>query len=63
MGNALFKTVVSATGLPETSVSRELEGLLGQAGISSSEMTLEDLRQVLADYLQDVLLELKEELR
>jgi hypothetical protein len=60
MGNDLFKNVTTATGLPEGPVSAELERLLIQAGLNKAEMSLEDLRQILAEYVQDVLLAAKE---
>ena len=61
MGKDLFKSVTTATGLPEGPVATELERLLAQAGLNKSELTLEDLRKVLAEYVQDVLLAAKEE--
>ncbi len=62
MGEDLFGKVTDATGLPKELVSDELERLLCKAGIKPGEMTLEDLRSVLAEYVQDVLLEAKEKL-
>lgn len=61
MGDELFGEVTDATGLPTDLVSNELESLLNQAGIRREEMTIEDLRKVLANYVQDVLLAAKEE--
>lgn len=60
MGNDLFGKVTGATGLPTDLVCDELERLLTQEGIKPEEMTLEDLRKVLANYVQDVLLAAKE---
>lgn len=60
MGKDLLKTVVSATGLPEDPVERELNSLLKASGKSAETMTLEDLREVMAEYLQTVFLEAKE---
>ena len=60
MGNKLFHTVVEATGLPTDPVNCELAKLLQKQGVSPDTMTLDDLREVLADYLQDTLLEAKE---
>lgn len=61
MGDELFGQVTVATGLPADLVSDELERLLGKAGIKREDLTLEDLRQILAEYVQDVLLAAKEE--
>lgn len=61
MGEELFGQVTVATGLPADLVSDELERLLGKAGIKREDLTLEDLRRILAEYVQDVLLAAKEE--
>jgi hypothetical protein len=61
MGKELFHTVVSATGLPEDPVANELGVLLKQNGKNPETMTLDDLREVMAEYLQTVLLEAKEQ--
>ncbi len=60
MGKKLFNTVVAATGLPEGAVGAELGCLLANAGKNPETMTLDDLREVMAEYLQMVLLETKE---
>jgi hypothetical protein len=62
MGESLFEKVVSATGLPEDLVSKELKTLLEKSGHSSESVSLDELREVLANLLQDVLLETKEEI-
>ncbi|MEN0059114.1 MAG: hypothetical protein AAGB31_09800 [Bdellovibrio sp.] len=56
--NNLIQTVVTATGLPSESLERELLNLLNQNGKSPETLCLDDLREVLADYLQTVFLEL-----
>lgn len=63
MGKELFHTVIDATGLPQDPVAKELGTLLSQNGKSMENMTLEDLREVMAEYLQIVLLEAKEHYR
>ena len=60
MGEALLTEVTSATGLPEKLVTDELTRLVQNAGLSTDAVTLDDLREILADYLQDVMLELAE---
>ncbi len=57
MGNELFKFVVSSTGLPEDTVAPELCALLDRNGKDMETMSLDDLREVMAEYLQLVLLE------
>lgn len=61
MGNPLIKTVVEATGLPEDPVQRELNQLIAQHGKNPDELTIEDLREIVADYLHSVMLECCEE--
>lgn len=61
MGDDLFRQVTEATGLPKDLISDELSQLLEVAGVERNEMTLDDLRMVLADYVQDVLLKIREE--
>jgi hypothetical protein len=58
----LFNRVVRETGLPEDPVRSELRELLGRAGVDEHTLTLDELRRVLADYLQDVLLDAQEKL-
>lgn len=60
MEEDLFGLVTDATGLPDDLVSNELTRLLQKAGIEREAMTLDDLRQILAEYVQDVLLEAKD---
>lgn len=61
MDDNLFNKVVQNTGLPEDLISDELAQLLKGAGINQSEVTLDELRDVISNYLQDVLLKAKEE--
>jgi hypothetical protein len=60
MGEKLLKDVTEATGLPEELISNELAEMLRRAGHSPETLTMEGLRKVMADYLQDVLLGAKE---
>lgn len=61
MGEPLFDQVTDATGLPKELISKELDQLLDSAGVTRDEMTLDDLRQILAEYVQDVLLQIQNE--
>lgn len=60
MGMKLVDMVIENTGLPERPVREEMTALLERNGVNPETMTLDDLRLVMADYLQDVFLELKE---
>jgi hypothetical protein len=58
VGNKLFDTVVSATGLPEESCRNEFAEVLQKYGKSPENLTLEELREVIAEFLQDSLMEM-----
>ncbi|MFP5518625.1 MAG: hypothetical protein ACLGGX_01880 [Bdellovibrionia bacterium] len=60
MGNALFKCVVEATGLPQDTCESEFKEVLSKYGKNPETLTLEELREVIAEFLQDSLLELSE---
>ncbi len=61
-GKELIECLKQATGLPDGPLSRELDKLFAENGLSAEELTLENLRTLLASYLQDVLLATKEDL-
>ena len=63
MGENLLQELARATGLPESLVKKELSSLIAQSGKSIDDTTLEDLREILAEYLQDVLSAAKNELK
>ena len=58
-GKALLSLIASNTGLPENTVSQEIGTLVDNAGLDTNVVTLDDLRRVLADYAQEVLLSAK----
>ena len=58
MGNKLFETVVSATGLPEEACRNDFAEVLQKYGKNPDNLTLDELREVIAEFLQDSLLEL-----
>lgn len=60
MGNTLLEVVILATGLPEGEVRSELQTLMAQHGKTAETLTMEDLREMLAEYLQDIILAAKE---
>ena len=59
MGENLIDDVADATGLPPELINKELCALLEKAGVHPTQTTLEDLRAILAEYVQDILLEAK----
>ena len=58
MENGLLKSVVAATGLPEKPVQNELSSLIARSGLSCDDLTLDELREVMAEYLNLVFLEM-----
>jgi hypothetical protein len=62
MGNNIFREVTIATGLPPELISEELNKLIEKAGLESDHLTLEQLRFILSEYVQDILLKAKEDL-
>lgn len=59
MGTELIQDLIKATGLEEDLISNELDVLSQKAGLKTEDLSLEDLRMILAEYVQDVLLEAK----
>ena len=62
-GDALISILVEATGLPKDWVESELRLLMNKRGYSSENMTLESMREILAEFMQDVLLSAKNTLK
>lgn len=54
MGNKLFSQVTGLTGLPEELIGEELKTLLERKGVEPEQMTMESLREALADYLNQM---------
>ena len=61
MGNKLFSEVTELTGLPAELISEELKTLLERKGVEPDQMTMESLREALADYLTQVIFQLEAE--
>ena len=59
MGNDLTKTILASTGLPHDPVEKEFNALLARNGKTPESLTLEELREVMAEYLQIVFLEMQ----
>lgn len=51
-GQELIQTVVNLTGLPELMIRCELDQILEHGGQSPKDLTLDQLRQALAAYLE-----------
>lgn len=62
MGATLTKTVIEKTGLPQDLIENEFNALLDKFGKNPESLTMEELREVMAEYLQLVFLELQEEM-
>jgi hypothetical protein len=61
-GKALIQTLLQATGLAGDSLDMEFGRVLKNSNVSEETLTLEQLREVLASYLQEVLIEAKRSL-
>ena len=59
-GQKLCKNLVAATGLPTDFADNELNRLLKEAGLDPSRVTLDELRTLMANYLQDVMLSISD---
>ncbi|MCC7404291.1 MAG: hypothetical protein IT288_07830 [Bdellovibrionales bacterium] len=60
-GLELLAAVAEASGLPQSLIIQELQEIANRAGIPVEQLSLDDLRALLADYLQDVLISAKAE--
>ena len=62
MGEDLITQIAVATGLPPELVRGELARLFEASGLKADSASLEDVRSVLAEYVQDVLVDAKDRL-
>jgi hypothetical protein len=58
-GLGLLRVLIESTGLPPEGIETELRRLIVKHGFSEETLTMEQVREMLAEYLQDVLLEAK----
>ncbi len=58
-GEDLIQYFIKLTGLPEESARAEIAAILKQQNKAVHELRIEDLRVVLANYLQEIILEAK----
>ncbi len=54
-GQELFDTLVENTGLPEEYVRVRLSQLMNEKGLTMSELKLDNMREILADLLLDLI--------
>ncbi|MGE3973144.1 MAG: hypothetical protein AB7F59_01310 [Bdellovibrionales bacterium] len=59
----VLEQIAEATGLPSHLVMGELKGMIEKAGLDAQTMSMDDLRNILAEYLQNVILNAREEFR
>lgn len=59
-GMELLNELSAATGLPDALIGEELSRIVAGAGKTTDTITLDELREMLASYLQDVLLDAKD---
>lgn len=59
-GSALLNELAINSGLPPELIGEELSGLLRAQGLQTSETTLDQLRDLLTEYLQEVLVAAQE---
>ena len=60
-GNALVKALLDLTGLPQESLSSEMDQMIQSSGLNKENVSLDDLRIVLEEYLHSVLPEVQRE--
>lgn len=61
MSKPLLNEVTQATGLPEDLIQQELTEIIETRGFSADDLTLDQLRVALADYMRQVILDAQEE--
>jgi hypothetical protein len=61
MDDNLFEKIVKSTGLPEELISQDFLKKISDKGFEKSSLTIDQIRDVLSEYLQDVILQAREE--
>lgn len=54
MGNKLFAEVTELTGLPEELIGEEFKALLERKGVAPEALTMQSLREAMADFLTQI---------
>lgn len=60
-GRQLIHMIASNTGLPISSINKELSILIKKAGLNIENINIDQLRPILAKYLQETLLNAKQD--
>lgn len=63
MDDNLFEKIMKNTGLPEELVAQDLLKKISDNGLEKNSLTLDQIREVLAEYLQDTILQAREEFK
>ncbi len=63
MEDNLFNKIIAGTGLPKNLISQEFLKKIQEMGFDKETLTVEQLREVLSDYLQEVIIGAREELK
>lgn len=63
MEEKLFDTLIQTTGLPPEMITQEFLQKIQDKGFDKATLTLEQIRIVLAEYLQDVILQAKDDFK
>lgn len=58
-GLELLRVLIESSGLPPESIESELKRLIVNRGLTPENLTMDDIREILAAYLQDTLMEAK----
>lgn len=62
MAETIMQQIVQASGLPETILEEELRSRFEAKNLNPQDATLDEIRDIVTDYLQDVLCELSNRL-
>jgi hypothetical protein len=63
MDDNLFEKIVKNTGLPEELISQDFLKKISDKGFEKNSLTIDQIRDVLAEYLQDVILQAREDFK
>jgi|GEM_PF-6437729 len=58
--NNVLEDIINATGLPEDLVSTSLKAYILESGKSPQNMSMDEVRDILVNLLQDVFLDIKD---
>lgn len=58
-----LKQIIKLTGLPEKALERELDKIIQSLGFDPDNLSSENIREILATYMQDTLIKAKEEFK